>query len=275
MKGPSSGSDEDGASMESGLPLLLEKLLAERGWDFRGYKKTSLTRRVTKRLQANGLSSVDDYVRLIEADPSEYQKLFSCLTIKVSEFFREPEVFDALCEILRTDFSATPLRAWCCASACGEEAYSLAILLSECLGIDALASSKVFATDIDQEALEYGRHAVYRAESMQNVTPEIMERYFIRTDGQFKVKYTLRNIVKFGTLDIVRNPALSGMHIVFCRNLFIYFDKALQEKVFHKLDYALKPGGVLALGKAEVLPHQYFQGYTPVGKGLNLFRKKG
>lgn len=275
MKGTSSGSDGDAARAQDGLPLLLEKLLSERGWDFRGYKKSSLTRRITKRLHANGLSSVNEYVRFLDADPSEYLKLYSCLTIKVSEFFREPEVFEALCEILRSDFSGTPLRAWCCASACGEEAYSLAILFSECLGIDALASTKVFATDIDQEALEYGRRATYRPESMQNVTPEVIERYFIRNDGQFKVKYTLRNIVKFGTLDIVRNPALSGMQIVFCRNLFIYFDKALQEKVFQKLDYALKPGGVLALGKAEVLPHPYSSKYKPVGKGLNLFRKKG
>lgn len=275
MKVSLSRSDEAKVRAEQGLTLLLEKLLSERGWDFRGYKRTSLTRRVLKRLQANGLSSVSEYAGFLDADPSEYQRLFSCLTIKVSEFFREPEVFDALCGILREDFCGSPVRAWCCASACGEEAYSLAILLSEYLGADALSSSKVFATDIDPEALEYGRRATYRADSIVNVSPEIKERYFIETDGQFKVKYTLRNIVKFGTLDIVRNPPLSGMQLVFCRNLFIYFDKPLQEKVFQKLDYALKPGGVLALGKAEVLPHQYAPGYEPVGKGLNLFRKKG
>ena len=275
MNASSSRLDEARVRADQGLNVLLEKLLAERGWDFRGYKRTSLTRRILKRLQANGLSSVSEYVRLLDADPSEYQRLFSCLTIKVSEFFREPEVFSALREILRSEFAGTPVRAWCCASACGEEAYSLAILLSECLGLDALASSKVFATDIDPEALECGRRATYRIDSIQNVSPEIKERYFIRTDGQFKVKYTIRNIVKFGTLDMVRNPALSGMHLVFCRNLFIYFDKPLQEAVFHKLDYALRPGGVLALGKAEVLPQQYASGYTAVGKGLNLFRKKG
>ena len=267
--------DEAEVRAEQGLALLLEKLLAERGWDFRGYKKTSLTRRVLKRLQANGLSSVKEYLSLLDSDPSEYQRLFSCLTIKVSEFFREPELFAALSDILRQDFCGSPVRAWCCASACGEEAYSLAILLFECLGMDALSASKVFATDIDPEALEYGRRATYRIDSVANVSPEIKERYFIDMDGQFKVKYTVRNIVKFGTLDIVRNPPLSGMQLVFCRNLFIYFDKPLQEKVFHKLDYALKPGGVLALGRAEVLPQQYSSGYEPVGKGLNLFRKKG
>lgn len=267
--------DEAKVRAEQGLTLLFEKLLSERGWDFRGYKKTSLTRRVLKRLQANGLSSVSEYASLLDADPSEYRRLFSCLTIKVSEFFREPEVFAALCDILRSEFSGTPIRAWCCASACGEEAYSLAILLSECLGMDALSSSKVFATDIDPEALEYGRRATYRNDSIVNVSPEIKERYFIEKDGQFKVKYTVRNTVKFGTLDIVRNPPLSSMHLVFCRNLFIYFEKPLQEKVFQKLDYALKPGGVLALGRAEVLPQQYSSGYEPVGKGLNIFRKKG
>jgi two-component system CheB/CheR fusion protein len=262
------------ARTEEGLPALLEKIYGERGWDFRGYKETTLLRRVTKRLQASGSSSLGEYLSLLESDPSEYSRLFSSITIKVSEFFREPEVFSALAEILREEFCGVPVRAWSCASACGEEAYSVAMLLSECLGMDALGKAKVFATDIDPEALEQARRATYRDDSIMNVSPEMKERYFIPKDGQHKVKYGIRNLVKFGVLDIVQSTPLSGMQLVLCRNLFIYFGKPLQEKVFQKLDYSLRPGGILALGKAEVLPPQYLSGYTPVGKGLNLFRKK-
>lgn len=265
---------EANACIEQGLPALLEKIFAERGWDFRGYKKMTLLRRISKRLQASG-TSISEYERLLDSDPQEYSRLFSSITIKVSEFFREPEVFSAIAEVLRSEFCGTHVRAWCCGCACGEEPYSVAMLLSECLGMDALVKAKVFATDIDPEALEQARRATYRMDSMLNVPPEIMERYFIRKDGQHKVKYAIRNLVKFGTLDIVQSTPLSGMQLVVCRNLFIYFGKPLQEKVFQKLDYALKPGGLMVLGRAEVLPQQFMSGYVPVGKGLNLFRKKG
>lgn len=275
MNSPSSILKEAHARTEKGLPVLLEKVYAERGWDFRGYKKTTLARRVTKRLQANRASSLSEYLELLEKDPAEYSRLFSSMTIKVSEFFREPEVFSAISDILKGELNATPARAWCCGCACGEEAYSVAMLLSECLDAGALGRSKVFATDIDPEALEQARRATYRADSVVNVPHELLERYFIEKDGQHKVKYGIRNLVKFGTMDIVQSTPLSGMHLVLCRNLFIYFEKGLQEQVFQKLDYALRPGGVLALGKAEVLPQPYASRYIPVGNGLNLFRKKG
>lgn len=271
----SSFRNEANSRTEQGLPVLLENIYGARGWDFRGYKKMTLLRRVSKRLHATGCSSISEYLRRLENDPAEYSRLFSSVTIKVSEFFREPEVFAAIAEILRSEFCGTPVRAWCCAAACGEEAYSIAMLFSECLGMDALAGAKVFATDIDPEALEQARRATYRAESILNVSSDMKDRYFIPEDGSHKVKYGIRNLVKFGTLDIVQSAPLSGMQLVLCRNLFIYFGKPLQEKVFQKLDYALKPGGLLVLGKAEVLPQQYLPGYAQVAKGMNLFRKKG
>lgn len=274
MSGPSTLKIEAHARTQQGLPALLDKVFADRGWDFRGYKKTSLVRRIAKRIEASSSSSFAEYLELLERDPSEYSRLFSSMTIKVSEFFREPEVFSAISDVLRTEFGSRPVRAWCCACACGEEAYSIAMLLSECLGTDALALSKVFATDIDPEALEQARKATYKADSVQNVSPELMERYFFEKDGQQKVKYAVRNLVKFGTMDIVQSTPLSGMQLVLCRNLFIYFEKELQELVFRKLHYALRPGGLLALGRAEVLPAQYAAMYEPAGKGLNLFRKK-
>lgn len=262
------------ARAENSLPALLEKVYADRGWDFRGYKKTSLARRVVKRLQASRSDSVSDYLKLLESDPSEYSRLFASITIKVSEFFREPEVFSTLADVLRSDFRCRPVRAWSCACACGEEAYSVAMLLAEYQGFDTLAASKVFATDIDPEALEAARRASYRPDAVFNVDQRLMERYFTDKNGLHEVRYEIRNLVKFGTMDIIQSTPLSGMNLVLCRNLFIYFEKELQEAVFQKLDFALRPGGVLVLGKAEVLPAPFASKYAPIGRGLNIFRKK-
>ncbi|MBI1910546.1 MAG: protein-glutamate O-methyltransferase CheR [Deltaproteobacteria bacterium] len=260
--------------MQQDLSELLEMIYREKGWDFRQYKTTSLSRRVLKRLAALKVSSYAEYCEVLKADPSEYNRLFSNITIKVSEFFREHEVFEFLCTAVRESFpDEKGLKIWSCGCAYGEEAYSLAILLTECLSADVLMKTKIFATDIDSEALEQARKALYREESLRNVTPAIRKKYFFMHDGLYKVKYNIRNLVKFGTLDIVRNPSISGVNILFCRNLFIYFNKALQEQVFEKLDYALKPGGLIVLGKAEVLPSVYSSKYTQLGLGTNIYRK--
>ncbi|MDP2688523.1 MAG: protein-glutamate O-methyltransferase CheR [Deltaproteobacteria bacterium] len=255
------------------ISTLLEKIYSDRGWDFRDYKKTSLSRRIFKRLAAHRVSSYRDYCDVLESDPAEYSTLFSNITIKVSEFFREKEVFETLCETVKSSFApGEHIKAWCCACAHGEEAYSLAILLERCLTPEALRHMKLFATDIDHEALDQARKAAYWEDSLRNVSPEMRERYFFRADGMYKVKYNIRNLVKFGVLDIVRSPSISGVNILFCRNLFIYFNKPLQESVFEKLDYSLRPGGILVLGKAEVLPSSFASRYAPIGK-TNIFRK--
>lgn len=260
-------------SSDHGLTLLLEKVYAEKGWDFRNYKRTTLSRRLSKLINASRSNSYREYSDLLDQDPSEYYRLFSAVTIKVSEFFREPEVFEALSSIVRTDLSGASIKAWCCGCAYGEEAYSLGMLFSEVMPAHIFAASRIFATDIDCDALEQARRAVYREDALVNVPPGMREKYFVRSDGLFKVGMNLRSLVRFGTLDIVQSPSIKGVSILFCRNLFIYFNKALQESVFQKLDYALKPGGVLVMGKAEVLPASYADRYAAVGRGLNIYRK--
>jgi len=256
------------------LDMLLEKIYDERGWDFRNYKRSSVMRRISKRLMLLDLHSYEEYAGLLDRDPSEYDRLFANLTIKVSEFFREPEVFERLCDAIKESWSDKVLKVWCCGCGYGEEAYSIAMLLAECLSLEAVSNTKIFATDIDPEALDSARKALYREESLKNVFPEILEKYFTRTDGLYKVKYTIRNLVKFGVLDIVRSPSISGVEVLFCRNLFIYFNKALQAEVFEKLDYSLKPGGLLVLGKAEVIPPPFAHKYAPLGTRLSTFRKR-
>ncbi len=261
---------------EVSLPMLLEKIFVEHGKDFRNYKRSTIHRRLHKRLNALNISTYDEYSSILETNPSEYKTLFSNLTVKVSEFFREPDAFSLLEDVLRESFGTEgPIKAWSCGCANGEEAYSLAILLSNFLDTEAFRCSKVFATDIDHGAIEQGRLALYRDESMKNVGPHLRDMCFLRTHGQHKVKYSIRNIVKFGVLDIVTESPIGRVQMLLCRNLFIYFNKGLQEAVFAKLDYSLMPGGILFLGRAEVMPQGFCPGYTLLSKRFNIYRKKG
>jgi len=265
---------------EEEISMLLEKVRSSRGWDFRSYKRTSLRRRLAKRLGELGIDSLGDYSARLDSDPEEYDRLFSTLTIQVSEFFREPRAFELLGSVLR-DYvperrraGAKEVRAWCCGCAGGEEAYSLAMLLADVTGrVDKDMGFKVFATDIDPGAVEKARKAVYREDSTLNVPPAFREGYMFPVEGAWKVKYDIRNLVKFGTLDIVRDTPISKIDVLVCRNLFIYFDKGLQDKVFDKLDYSLRPGGVMVLGKAEVLPPRFSRSYHSLGGRFNIYRK--
>lgn len=258
------------------LSDLLEKVYQDRGWDFRNYKKTSLGRRISKRLGANNISSYKDYYKILNSFPAEYDKLFSTITVKVSEFFREPYVFKLLKQALLSEYSdRKALRAWCCGCAYGEEAYSLGMLLNECLRPEGLQNTKIFATDIDNESLDIARKAIYREASMQNIGNATRERYFIKTGGGYQVKHNIRDMIRFGRIDIVRDTPLSKIDILFCRNLFIYFESSLQKKVFEKLNYALKAGGILVLGKAETLPAPFAHQYIEMADKSRIYKKEG
>lgn len=249
-------------------------MFLDRGRDFRGYKRSSISRRIAKRFSAVNVSSCDEYAQVLDKDPAEYARLFSGLTIKVSEFFRDPEVFDALRSHLAS-FSTSDkgIKAWSCGCAHGQEAYSLAMVLSDVLSSEGLSLSKVLATDADTEALEQARKAIFPEDALAVMDATVRQRFFFETDDGYKVKYNIRNLVRFGGLDIVRDPTIAHVNLLFCRNMFIYFGKALQERVFEKLDYSLEPGGILVLGMAEVLPAAYSSNYTELGDGLNIFRK--
>lgn len=264
------------AHSEEDLPLILDKLYFERGWDFRNYKATSLKRRLSKRLGALGVPTYRAYLDILEKDPEEYNELFSCLIVKVSEFFREPEAFSYLYrELGRLAPPGEGLKAWCTACATGEEAYSLAMLFTESLSPESVQKTKIYATDICPDALDSARKAVYREESLVNVSPAMKEKYFFPHGHAHKVKYSIRNLVRFGCHDLVKDWPLAKVDVLFCRNLFIYFNKSLQETVFKRLDSALKKGGVLALGKAEVLPQPFSSSYSQLGPGANIYRKTG
>lgn len=257
------------------MACLIHRMKNERGWDFSGYKLKSLKRRVQKVLNVHHVADFDEYYRMLERDPSEYDKLLSTITIKVSEFFREPEVFEALKKQLLD--SPPPwtdkLRIWSCGCAYGEEPYSVAIMLSEVFGPKAARRSEIFATDICKEAIEQARRGVYRIEQLHNVDTDTWKRQFRPYGGLNKINNDLRNHIKFGVLDIVTNHPIPNVHVLFCRNMFIYFNKTLQESVFAKLDYSLKKGGLLVMGVAEIVPGPFAGRYKRVDGRLSIYRK--
>lgn len=260
---------------EEDFTYLLEKIHAEKGWDFRHYKKGTLKRRIPMRLNAANALSHKDYCFILDSDRNEYDRLLSALTIKVSHFFRDQEVFHLLKELISS--STLPeegLRAWSCGCAHGEEAYSLGILLAESLGIKKAESARIFATDIDPIALDAARKGIFCEESTQNVAPNLREAYFSTTERRYQLAPQIRHLVRFGELDIVKGTPLSRIDILFCRNLLIYFEKSLQEKVLEKLDFALKPGGLLVLGKDEALPHPFLSRYAEIEERSRVYRKK-
>lgn len=259
---------------EEDLSALLDRVYKACRWDFRNYKSSSLKRRISKRLLELDLHSYAEYLEILDKNPTEYANLFSSITVKVSEFFREPVAFEQIRRYVQNNGFNEGLRAWCCGCANGEEAYSLAIIMSEVLTNEAIARTKVFATDIDRGALEAGRRALYREEFLKNVAPQLMDRYFFKSEGHYQIRYDIKNMVTFGALDIVMDRTFSKINILLCRNLFIYFKKSLQEEVFEKLDYALAAGGLLVLGKAEVVPQSFASGYELVDKGLSIYRKR-
>lgn len=257
------------------LAALIEMLYQKNGADFRNYKKASIARRVAKRLGARDCASVREYIGILDKDQTEYDRLMSTLTIKVTEFFRDPEVFNAVRDaIFSVSGSSNGVRAWSCGCATGEEAYSIAIILSEVLSLEALRNTVVFATDIDTDAIEHGRIAEYRENSLGNVSAESRAKHLFMSSNVFwKIDFNIRNFVRFGMLDIVKGHPISRVQILFCRNVFIYFNKELQAEVFRKLDFALKSGGLLVLGMAEQVPAQWSHRYRALGRGLNVFQK--
>jgi two-component system, chemotaxis family, CheB/CheR fusion protein len=238
---------------------LLEYLRKSRGFDFTGYKRPSLVRRVTLRMKAVGVETFRDYLDFLQVDPSELTALFDTLLINVTSFFRDPPAWD----YLRTDIlpgllaakgPADPIRIWSAGCASGEEAYSLAIALAEQLGVDELRQRvKIYGTDIDEGALTVARHATYNPKSVAGLPDELVTKYFERFGANYIFRKDLRRTVIFGRHDLVHAAPISHIDLLACRNTLMYLNSETQARVLARLHFALEEGGILFLGKAEML----------------------
>ena len=241
------------------LEVLLDYLRRSRGFDFTGYKRTSLSRRIDKRMQVVGADSYLSYLDHLEVDPEEFTHLFNTILINVTSFFRDPPTWEFLsAEILprlaESRGDGEPIRMWSAGCASGEEAYSLAMATAEALGPDAMRERvKIYATDVDEEALNQARQARYTARQVEGVPPELLERYFERNGQGYVFSKDLRRSVIFGRHDLIQDAPISRIDLLVCRNTLMYLNSETQSHVLARFSFALRDGGYLLLGKAEML----------------------
>src|SRR6266536_3200990 len=238
------------------LKDLLQEFAERRGFDFRGYKKTTLERRLRRRMFQLNIGTYADYAEYVRKKTGEINELLNTILINVTEFFRDPPAWEILNRevlppLLKPLKSGQSFRVWSAGCASGEEAYSIAILLAESFGQRIQEYDiKIYATDIDEEALNTARRGEYAAEALRRVRPEWREKYF-HGKGLLRVERDVRRLVIFGRSNVALDAPISHVNLLICRNLLIYFDPDLQKQVLNRLHYALDPGGVLFLGKSE------------------------
>ena len=259
---------------------LLEYLKHNRGFDFSGYKRPSLMRRVAKRMEAVKTESFTDYLDYLEVHPEEFTLLFNTILINVTSFFRDEETWKLIAEavvpqIVNRLKEDAAIRIWSAGCASGEEAYSLAMLMAEALGKETLHTKvKIYATDVDEEALVKARHSVYSEKDIQAVPLDLRRKYFSRINDRYVLDAEVRRAVIFGRHDLVQDAPMAHLDLLVCRNTLMYFNAETQARIHSRFSYALKPGGFLLLGKAEMLLlHSSL--YAPLDLKHRIFYKTG
>src|SRR5215218_8531123 len=236
---------------------LLHFLRDSRSFDFTGYKRPSLMRRVRHRMQEVGIDSFEDYQDVLQLEPREFTALFNTILINVTSFFRDLDAWEHLrTEIFPQLLEANgggELRVWSAGSSAGQEAYSIAMLLHEAIGSSFRERVKIYATDVDDDALNYARQATYTEREMRGLPDAYRERYFDLLNRRYVFTPDLRRSVIFGRNDLASDAPISRIDILLCRNTLMYLNAETQSRVVNRLGFALRPNGVLFLGKAEML----------------------
>jgi two-component system CheB/CheR fusion protein len=249
--------DEPGSTQE--FETLVEYLKNNRGFDFSGYKRSSLRRRVGKRMQSLLIERYGDYLDYLEVHPEEFIQLFNTILINVTGFLRDTAAWECLADeviprLITGKQPHEPIRVWSAGCASGEEAYTLAMVLGEALGLESFRQRvKIYATDADEEALVQARQASYSARDLQPVSPELRSKYFEEVGQRFVFRPDLRRAVIFGRHDLVQDAPISRLDLLVCRNTLMYFNAETQARILARFHFALNDTGVIFLGKAEML----------------------
>jgi two-component system CheB/CheR fusion protein len=240
------------------LRTFLDQLRERSGIDFASYKRATILRRLQRRMVATGKTKLRDYIRYVQASPDESQRLAASFLIKVTEFFRDKDLFDELRDTVIPQLVAdarereNELRVWSAGCATGEEAYSLAILIADALGdeLDAF-NVRIFATDVDGDAIAFLRRGVYSEQSLADLPSHLVERHFTKVADGYEVKKRIRAITVFGQHDLGQRAPFPRVDLALCRNVLIYFTAELQKRALQLFAFSLRDGGFLVLGKAE------------------------
>ena len=232
-------------------------LRAQTGHDFSLYKPNTVWRRIEKRMDVHQLDRVSSYVRYLQENPREVETLFKELLIGVTRFFRDPEAFQILKEkifpeYLRGKSGNDSIRVWVPGCSSGEEAYSVAMIMSECMEtLDQHFNVQMFATDIDADAIAIARVGIYPESITADVNADRLRRFFLKEDSTYRVKKGVRETLVFAPHDIIKDPPFTKLDLICCRNLLIYLEAVLQKKLLPLFHYSLKPKGILFLGSSE------------------------
>ncbi|MCE0484967.1 MAG: PAS domain-containing protein [Methylacidiphilales bacterium] len=265
---------------QSALEKVVILLHAQTGHDFSLYKKSTIYRRIERRMGLHQITKISDYVRYLRENSQESELLFKELLIGVTNFFRDPEVWEQFKNKVIPEFlAARPnggmLRAWTAGCSTGEEAYSLAIIFKEVL--EELKPAKnfslqIFATDLDKDAIDKARAGIYPANISADVSEERLRRFFIKNEHDYSVKKEIREMVIFAPQNLVMHPPFTRLDFVTCRNLLIYLDAGLQKKLMPLFHYSLNSGGILLLGSAETIGTATDL-FTPLAGKSRIYRR--
>ncbi|MCT7948816.1 PAS domain-containing protein [Ancylothrix sp. C2] len=268
------------AQTNPSFEALLEYLKHSRGFDFSGYKRSTLTRRVNKRMQSVEAVSYEEYVDYLEVHPDEFGQLFNTILINVTAFFRDGSAWEYIAKEIIPSIVARkalnePIRIWSAGCASGEEAYTLAMVFAEAVGLEEFRERvKIYATDMDEEALNQARASSYEAKDLADMPEALRDKYFDLVDTRYIFHKDLRRSVIFGRHDLVQDAPISRIDLLVCRNTLMYFNAETQTKILARFHFALNQKGILFLGKAEtLLTHTNY--FTPVDLKSRIFSKVG
>jgi two-component system CheB/CheR fusion protein len=260
------------------LEALLEHIRTTRGVDFSGYKRTTLSRRIRKRMADVGVSRFEDYGDLLEAHADEFNALFNTILINVTGFFRDRPAWDFVAErlipsLLESQPRGQPIRVWSAGCASGEEPYSVAMLFAEAVGMENLRRVvKIYATDVDEEALAQARQGSYSLKDIAELPEALRDRYFDTVGTRLMLRNELRRAVIFGRHDLMTDAPIGRLDLLVCRNTLMYFNAEIQHQILRRFHFALQDRGSLFLGKAEMLlSHGGL--FLPVSMKHRIFRK--
>lgn len=270
---------DDGQS-KSGLEQVLVLLRNHNGQDFSHYKKSTLYRRIERRMGIHQIRRIADYVRLLRQNPQELDLLFREFLIGVTSFFRDPSAWESLRDlafagIFERNPSGRALRAWVPGCSTGEEAYSLAIIFKEALAAHkpkGRFSLQIFGTDLAQDAIDQARQGRYSDGIRAEVSSDRLERFFVRSDDSYQVGKEVREMVIFAPQNMVQDPPFTKLDLLSCRNVLIYFGSELQKKMLALFHYSLAPGGVLFLGNSETTGSENSL-FAPIDPSARIYRR--
>jgi len=264
-------------AITSGLNRILLLLRSVTGNDFSLYKKTTIGRRIERRMAQHDINDIEVYADHLRMHPPEVHALFRELLINVTSFFRDPKAFDALQQdILPTLLAGRPdghvIRVWVAGCASGEEAYSIAILLREYMDQSHREFRvQLYATDLDEESIATARAGRYPPNIAHDITPERLHRFFAHDETGYRVKKDIREMVVFATQNVIKDPPFTRLDLLSCRNLMIYLEPELQQRLLPIFHYALKPDGVLFLSPSESIG-SHSDLFTPLSRQWKLYR---